>query len=337
MFKYLVIAMTMFSAVSVAQVSNEHQRLYAESTSASSNRNAHETLKIKKEVIEVYNDIGITSVSGRMLIDLLSFLSKNDNKYEYRYSNVTGAGGEAAITQAVAKSRAGSKVLIYTGIGAFTFNRDQSTLQNMVEYDKDKDFILMQTVASNQFGVIVNNERPFSKIDDLLAHIRQSKEPVFIGKTSSAGTTALLSDIFLDHYKLRDKVKLVRYSKIGDMVFGLQNKEILFAVHSPTEFSQSKPLLMGGFNRSPNYPDVPTGSEIGFTDFALESLTLFFAPRDQAQLAMEVLPVIRKICSETEASKIISDAKRTQICMGTREIVSYIDRERKAIERSRKQ
>jgi tripartite-type tricarboxylate transporter receptor subunit TctC len=293
------------------------------------------TLFKRKETVEIYTDVGVTTSGGRMIVELAAYMSTIDDRYNYRYSNVVGAAGESAIGRAVALARAGRKVIIYSGSHAFTFNRDEKTLEKSIKYDKDKDFVFLQAVATNQFGVIVHKDAPFQNVFDLVTFVKNSKEPVFFGRTANAGTNSVLGDLFIKQYDLGDKIKIVRYPNLQVMIYALQQKEILFTVHAPHEFSEAKPLLMAGYRRSPLFPDTPTGKEINFRDFSLEGLGMFFAPKDAAQLAIDVLPTIKRMCTDEEALTIIRNSKRTLLCLDSREVQDYINEENENIKNSK--
>jgi tripartite-type tricarboxylate transporter receptor subunit TctC len=290
----------------------------------------------KKEIVEIYNDYSVASSAARILQETIVVMNRLDNKYEYRASSVSGGQGEAAIAAGMAKVKAGSKILFYTGSTQFTFNRYIKEVQDVITYDKDRDFLFLHTLTSTQFAVLVNQNAPFNNVDDLVKYIRETKNPVFFGRTTSAGTASVLGNIFLDQYNLRDKLKIVQYPKIADLNFAMQNKEVDFTIFPPPEFTQAKALLTSGSSRSQFTPDAPTGKEIGFNEFSLQGMTIFYVAKEQAKFGEEIYPMLANLCGMKEVETIVANQKRNMLCMKRQEIDNYISNELKIIEAKRK-
>jgi tripartite-type tricarboxylate transporter receptor subunit TctC len=287
-----------------------------------------------KPVIEVYNDSNISTPSGRMMNELIKLLNVFDPTNEYRSSSVFGANGEAAIARAVQHSKTGQKVLILSPLAPFTYNKIPE-IEQAIKYNKDTDFIFLSSFASSYSGVMVSPLKGYESIDDLINKIKSGSTQIHFGRTASSGTNKTLGDMFIDHYKIRDKINIVVYSKLNDMMMALNNGEADFTIHSPAEFTNPKVLMVAGNKRAHFLPNVPTSTELGYSDFNLTPIWMIYTTKDNEKFAEQMRTVITKFCKSEDLTKLVTSYNRNPICMNESELKTYMNEEMVKINKHR--
>ena len=256
-----------------------------------------------KETIVVHSKYATTDTAYKQLQFVVNALNDASNKYNFRISILNGAFGEASIRRSIVDARSNVKNIIFTSVDVFTINKELENFDKNLLYNKNEDYILLQGLAMSAHGVV--SALPFTNINDLVAHLKNQKE-FFYGYSSNSIVTKMSMDAFIRHHQLQNG-KPVIFRTQNELHFSVLNREVHFAVTTPDVLISSgdiRLLLSTSRTRSPFYPDVPTGLELGISDFVYNPQTFFALPKEFSSMAKEIEQELRKICLSDEYSEL---------------------------------
>jgi tripartite-type tricarboxylate transporter receptor subunit TctC len=234
-----------------------------------------------------------------------------------------GAQGDVAAMRAITNAKTQDTVF-YTGISTITVNRISNPVPN---FDRDKDFIISVGIGKNTLGVLVAPDSPIKTIDELAALIK-SKPKTFAGGTLIAPAATMMNDVFLKRYGLEGKVEEIKYKSAPDIVLAIQNKEIDYTVFTLPDMVNLRALLVSSDERMTTFPNAPTGKEIGFNDFNLQSILLFAVPKERASFVKTFEADMKLACAHPDFKKVAElRAPYNSYCMDPKETEATIKNE----------
>ena len=272
--------------------------------------------------VEIVSRIANSNVSGQLATQFMNKLNKSQSEYEFRFFTVPGSAGEGAYQRMLALK---SNVILY-GNQSF-FSNPKTNTNNRVD---QIHFLTSHTVSYAAF--MINPDNPVNTIDEFVAQMKGGG--FYASSINSSGGGPVLTSIFLDKYKLEDKVKIVYYKNVPDRVRAVFIKEADFMINNPAsanvaEKGTLKIIAMSSPTRQPDYPAVPTGAELGFPEFNFGAYTSFAVLKSEKELIAKIQPLFDKVCADPEIKKHILDRKYVPVCIDNQAIQTMIADEKK--------
>ena len=201
--------------------------------------------------------------------------------------NVTGAGGNIATARVAKADPDGYTVLLHSS--GFAVN---PALSANAGYDPQKDFVPVAIIASQPNIIVVNAAFPAKSLAELLEIAKREK---LAYASPSSGTTPHLTAENL--FKVRAKVDITHVPFKGagpavTAVLGGQPPIGSAAGSGPMPHIKSgklRALAVSSSRRLPSLPDVPTLTELGFTDMEDYTWVGLFAPAGTPRDTVEKL------------------------------------------------
>jgi tripartite-type tricarboxylate transporter receptor subunit TctC len=277
------------------------------------------------ETVNVYSRYSAGSVVTQNLVATLEALNKIQNKYEFRYSHVPGAEGETANISSIERARAGTKLLWMGAVSTFTYSRLENKNR---KWNEDTDFIFLNGMSSGSGPAILVSKDFKGNLIDLINLINK-KDTVYFATNSNTVTNVYLNNVFTKKYSFNEKAKILSYGNIHDISASVQRYEADYTVFSTADMPALKPLMFAAEERSPEWPDVPTGKEMGFPEFTHSAMNFFAVPKELKEFGDELLPYFKKLCGdESLAERIRARAYSAKpLCYDGAKIKTIIDTE----------
>jgi tripartite-type tricarboxylate transporter receptor subunit TctC len=279
-----------------------------------------------KEVIPVYTKFTLTNAGGRLVLDFTRIMTALDDKYEYRYAAIPGAEGESAIARSYADMKDNRKVLLFTANAEFTLNR----FNNARGYDKSKDFVYIQGVQSTIFAVMTPKNKGAKSLEELVSRVKNSKEKLFYGVSSSSGIGINLTERFIEQYGLANNLKPLNFATVPDIAQSAISGEYEFVIFDPTSLPEQEfnILMTASRERHPYYLQIPTATELGLKKMFIQTATFLATPnKEDKQFIDHVQTIAKKACQSEEMIDILIKYKRIPKCLSGDILKAYIDEE----------
>jgi tripartite-type tricarboxylate transporter receptor subunit TctC len=287
---------------------------------------------VGKPTVPVYTKFSIGGEPGRMIFDLVRRMNEMDPTRDYRFAHMPGAGGEIALGRAVIDARAGKEVLIFESNPPFTFDLDKPLPNSAVKYDKLTDFKFVLGHGLTEFAVMSPTVHGIKSVDQLVKFIRESKTPQFYADYVDSKPTTVLTQAFIAHYGLQDKMKPITYSNPTDTEHGAVVGEYIINIAQPGSFgSNSNILAMTGTKRSRPWANVPTVKEVGLPELEYISQTFFAVPKENEEFGKKMAVMIQKICDMPDYVDMWHKFNRELDCVPAEEVARRLETERKMI------
>jgi len=254
------------------------------------------TTAMAAEQIEIVSALPVVGSGGQIGIGITQILNTVQNQREYKFAVTMGGSGDAAALRAKALAKENQDVVFFTGVSTITFNRINNP---DIGIDRDHDFIFSTGIGKNTLGILVAPDSPIKNVDDLVAFIK-SRSKSYEGGTLVAPAAKMMNQIFLKHYGLEDKVEEIQYKTVPEIVLAIQNKEIDYTVFTLPDMTSLRAILVSSDARMTTFPDAPTGKEIGFNDFNLQSILLFAIPKEKPEFAKTFLADMKLACASPD-------------------------------------
>jgi tripartite-type tricarboxylate transporter receptor subunit TctC len=275
----------------------------------------------QKQQIEVISRFDAHITTAVVANELLRIVNKMQDQFEFRMSAVPGAGGEPADRRAITLARSGQPTLVLGSSSTWAFNR--YVFGNT--FDRDKDIVPIIGMGGIPFAVQVNPDLGIDTVDQLVDRIRNKKE-AFHATTSASSASRLFADLFIDHYKLNN-VKHISYRLSSDMIRGVLGKEADFTIYNYADSAALKVIAVSSIDRSPLFPNAPTGKEIGFPDFRYNTIATLSTPKESLIHFAKIAPIFIDACKTVEMKTIFDKAKMMQFCYNTEKSMTRINDE----------
>ena len=246
--------------------------------------------------IDIYSMFSPGAGGTIMGIDIVNRMNAAQNEYEFRLATVPGAAGDNAALRAIASARAGQDILIWQGTGSYTFGKYASANPNA--YDRDNDLVPIASFVGTQFHIMVEPESEIKTLSELVNSFR-NKDVVYFGSTTTNPITPFLNVIFLKSNDLKP-AKELNYTAPFDIAKSVLTKESNYTIFPPSDVRGLKSIVSSGSTRSKSHPDVPTGKELGMSDFNFASTLLFAVPKEKQAFGVKFEKMLLQICQDPE-------------------------------------
>jgi len=205
---------------------------------------------------------GTSDVMGRMVAEPLAKVLGQPVLVE----NVGGAGGVIG-TERGAKAPADGYTIIQTGVGQ---NAVAHGLDPNVKYNSITDFIHVSQVHHGPNVLVVNSQRPFRSLRELVDHAKANP-----GKLDYGFTFAASGHMAMELFKQTAGIFMtgIPYRGGGPMMSAILANEIpLMFINQDVALQhvragRLRPLAVSSLQRNALYPDVPTVAESGYPGF----------------------------------------------------------------------
>lgn len=205
---------------------------------------------------------GTSDVMGRMVAEPLAKVLGQPVLVE----NVGGAGGVIG-TERGAKAPADGYTIIQTGVGQ---NAVAHGLDPNVKYNSITDFIHVSQVHHGPNVLVVNSQRPFRSLKELVDHAKANP-----GKLDYGFTFAASGHMAMELFKQTAGIFMtgIPYRGGGPMMSAILANEIpLMFINQDVALQhvragRLRPLAVSSLQRNALYPDVPTVAESGYPGF----------------------------------------------------------------------
>lgn len=214
------------------------------------------------KIIVAFPPGGTSDVMGRMMADPLSKVLGQPVVIE----NIGGAGGVIGTERGV-KAPADGYTIIQTGVGQ---NAVAHGLNPNLKYDSVKDFIHISHVHSGPNVLVVNAQRPYKTLADLVKAAKANPGKIDYGYTHAAS-----GHMAMELFKQTAGIFMtgIPYRGGGPMMTALLSNEIpMMFINQDVALpyikaGQLRPLAVSSAKRNTLYPDVPTVAESGYPGF----------------------------------------------------------------------
>jgi tripartite-type tricarboxylate transporter receptor subunit TctC len=196
---------------------------------------------------------------------------------------------------------------------------------------KPSDLLPIARVSNTIIVIAVPSDLPVKSMNELVALARA--EP---GKLNWAGTTGAIDFLFAGFLKNANlNMSKVPYRNqveaANDLAAGrIQVNETAYAIVRP-QFQAGKVKLLAVTNgmRAPVLPDLPTVTEAGYRDLALDGLVGFFGPPQMpGQLRERIAADVREVSADPVIVKRLNDTGQIPNFGGPEEFHAAIEAQR---------
>lgn len=217
---------------------------------------------------------GTTDILGRIIAQSLSRQLGQNVIVENR----GGAGGNIGSAVAAEAAPDGYTLLMGT-VGTHAIN---ASLYPNMAFDHIEGFAPISRVASVPNLLVVNPQRPFRSVEELIAHARENPGDIFYGSSGNGTSIHLSGELF----KVLADVEMehVPYAGSAPAVTALMGNEVAIMFDNlPSSIQHVRsgalvPLAVTSDVRSAALPDVPTIAEAGLPEYEASSWFGLFAP-----------------------------------------------------------
>jgi len=240
---------------------------------------------------------GTTDVMARITADQLTKIFKQ----AFVIENISGGGGVIGAERATNANPDGY-TLVMTGVGQ---NAVAHGLDPNLKYDSLKDFAHISLIDLGPNVLVVNPDRPFKTLKDIVDYARANPGKLDYGYTyASSGHMAMellrqTTNNCGDPKKKNNCGPLpivgIPYRGGGPLMNAILANEI------PMEFinqdaalpyvqaGKLRPIAVSSLQRNPLYPNVPTVSESGYPGFQALSWAGISAPKGTPKIVLDKL------------------------------------------------
>ena len=262
-----------------------------------------------EERINVYTRFPANEPTAFVTATLITELNKKlDEKYDFRLGTIPGSGGEAADGKALAEAKLGTNTIVAGTISNFTLN---PIIYNST-IDRDADFVPIELIALVPNAIMVSPDLKVDSLDQFVKYVKGKKE-AFNGATVQAVSPKLLDAIFRKQYDINN-VKMIQYKTPGEITKSVLSGEVDYSVQNPIDTPGLKLLAISLPNRNSQYPNVPTGLELGIKDFNYASSLLLYAPKANAKFIDEIKKSVHEACASDAVRDVIAKLKLVFEC-----------------------
>lgn len=254
------------------------------------------------EVVVPFTPGGFADVATRIFTDYLS----RELKVSVIIRNIGGGGGIVGATAFMNTRPDGYTILSWgsTMIPAVLSSK-------IPPFDPRKELLPVGLVASAPIALAVHKNSPFNSFSDLLQFAKSNPDKLVAG-IPTTGTEVDLAYIFL----IRDsniKVKMVPHTGTGQLNAALLGKHLDFLVGS---LPGTAPIARSGdvrilvlTSKSPEFPDVPAGPDIGLPGFSLNIWQGFFVHPQAPKYAYDrLVSAVESVSKNPEVAKKLANA-----------------------------
>lgn len=207
---------------------------------------------------------GTSDVMGRMMAEPLSRVLKQPVTVE----NVGGGGGVIGTERGV-KAAADGYTIIQTGVGqnAVAHGLDPNLTSR---YNSNTDFIHLSQIHHGPNVLVVNADRPFKTIKDVVQFAKANPGKLDYGYTHAAsGHMAMelfkqTAGIFMTGIPYRGGGPMLTAAISNEIPFMFINQDVALP---HVKSGKLRAIAVSSLQRNPLFPDVPTVAESGYPGF----------------------------------------------------------------------
>ncbi len=189
-------------------------------------------------------------------------------------------GADSALgTSFVAKSAPDGYTLLFTNDATFVLN--PLLFQNL-PYNIARDFVPVATVSYLNLALVVPASLGVNSFAELVAYTKANSGKLSYGSTGVGGQTHLMGEMYkkttgadIVHIPYKSTGPVLTEVLAGRLVFGFG---AISSIQGFLKDGRLKALAISGEIRSPQLPNVPTFSEVGFKDMDIGAWNAFLAP-----------------------------------------------------------
>jgi tripartite-type tricarboxylate transporter receptor subunit TctC len=216
------------------------------------------------KIIVAFPPGGTSDVMARMVAEPLSRVLKQPVTVE----NIGGGGGVIGTERGV-KAAADGYTIIQTGVGqnAVAHGLDPDLIKR---YNSNTDFIHLSQVHHGPNVLVVNAERPFKTVKDLVDYAKKNPGKLDYGYTHAAsGHMAMelfkqTAGIFMTGIPYRGGGPMMTAALGNEIPFMFINQDVALP---HVKSGKLRALAVSSLQRNPLFPDVPTVAESGYPGF----------------------------------------------------------------------
>jgi tripartite-type tricarboxylate transporter receptor subunit TctC len=262
-----------------------------------------------QQKIEIVTKVAITNVAGQFLYMFVEKLNEYQKDYEFRLTTIPGSAGEGAYNRVVQLKQA----ILF---GNQTFFSNPKTNENK----RVDNFEFLTTLNVSYAAIMVNRDSNIRTVQQLIESLQNKQKAFYAGSLNSSGGGPVLNKIFLDKYKLENKVNVILYKNIQDRIRAVAINEADYVINNPASANVGSDngtlqiLVMASNSRLDAYPNVPTGAEVGMPEFNYAAFNTFAILKSEQKLIKILSPIFQKVCADKNIQNLINAKNHTPIC-----------------------
>ena len=269
-----------------------------------------------------------TDIAGRVMADELSRLLK----VPVLPINAPGAGGLMG-AGTVAKAAKDGYTLLFTINASLTSNRILNP--QTASYDPLVDFTPLGLTTRTPMVIAVRGDAPFRNLPELAAHAKKNPGKVNLG-TAGTGTIGDFT-VQIVSAQTGTQMTMVPFKGGAPSVAALQGGHIegaavalgLLAAHIRS--GTLRPIVTS--TPSPEFPSIPTMTDLGFAQNLLGVWLAFFAPSGVSPEVTRVLvPAIEKVATDPAVAARLATLGVVQDYQPPQNLAAEIRAEQKIVE-----
>jgi tripartite-type tricarboxylate transporter receptor subunit TctC len=249
---------------------------------------------------------GTSDVMGRMMAEPLARVLKTPVTVE----NVGGGGGVVGTERGI-KAGADGYTLIQTGVGqnAVAHGLDPELLKR---YNSNSDFIHLSQIHSGPNILVVNADRPFKTLGDVVKYAKANPGKLDYGYTHAAsGHMAMelfkqTAGIFMTGIPYRGGGPMLTAAISNEIPFMFINQDVALP---HVKSGKLRALAVSSLQRNPLFPDVPTVAESGYPGFQALSWSGLSVAKGTPPPIVEKLEAAIKEVMQSQAIKQRMDSQ----------------------------
>jgi tripartite-type tricarboxylate transporter receptor subunit TctC len=249
---------------------------------------------------------GTSDVMGRMMAEPLAKVLKQAVTVE----NIGGGGGVVG-TERGAKAAADGYTLIQTGVGQNAVAHGLDADLNK-RYNSNSDFIHLSQIHSGPNILVVNADRPFKTLGDVVKYAKANPGKLDYGYTHAAsGHMAMelfkqTAGIFMTGIPYRGGGPMLTAAISNEIPFMFINQDVALP---HVKSGKLRALAVSSLQRNPLFPDVPTVAESGYPGFQALSWSGLSVAKGTPQPIVEKLEAAIKEVMQSPAIKQRMDSQ----------------------------
>jgi tripartite-type tricarboxylate transporter receptor subunit TctC len=249
---------------------------------------------------------GTSDVMGRMMAEPLSKVLKQPVTVE----NVGGGGGVVGTERGI-KAAADGYTLIQTGVGQNAVAHGLDADLNK-RYNSNSDFIHLSQIHSGPNILVVNADRPFKTLGDVVKYAKANPGKLDYGYTHAAsGHMAMelfkqTAGIFMTGIPYRGGGPMLTAAISNEIPFMFINQDVALP---HVKSGKLRALAVSSLQRNPLFPDVPTVAESGYPGFQALSWSGLSVAKGTPQPIVEKLEAAIKEVMQSPAIKQRMDSQ----------------------------
>lgn len=203
-----------------------------------------------------------------------------------------------------------------------------------LSYDPVQSFEPISLLARTQVGLVVPATLPVNTLAEFVAYVKERPGQLGFASAGIGSNVHIFSEWFLDMAGL----DMVHAPYAGsakahpDLISGVATMafDTLPSVSALVREGRLKLLAVGGTERSPEFPDIPTVAESGYADYNAGSWSAMLAPAGTPQEIIDILNAeVVKILNKPEIAERLTKLGAVVVASSPEEARVAMEREGK--------